>query len=84
MSCVVISKSVGHMLWECSAYSSSRFEFLLILQEKLWNAFEHFDELDSLRKSSFILGNLWEEYFDSLLHLVKDYVVKIWEAWKLW
>ena len=37
--------------------------------------------LDSLGKSSFILGSeLWEEHFDSLLQLVKDYVVNIWEA----
>ena len=33
--------------------------------------FEHFDALDSLGKSSFILGSeLWEEHFDSLLALV--------------
>ena len=63
------------MLWECSAYSNSRADFLLKLQEKLVNGFEHFDALDSLGKSSFILGSeLWEEHFDSLLPLVKDYV----------
>ena len=40
-----------------------------------------FDALDSLGKSSFILGSeLWEEHFDSLLPLVKDYVVNIWEG----
>ena len=26
---------------------------------------------------------MWEEHFDSLLPLVKDYVVNIWEAWKI-
>ena len=41
-------ESVSHVLWECSAYSSSRAEFLLKLQEKLGNGFERFDELDSL------------------------------------
>ena len=47
---------------------------LLKLQEKLGNGFERFDALDSLGKSSFILGSeLWEEHFDSLLPLVKDY-----------
>ena len=41
---------------------------------------ECFDALDSLGKSSFILGSkLWEEHFDSLLHLVKDYIVNIWD-----
>ena len=71
-------ESVSHVLWECSAYSSSRADFLLKLQEKLGNGFECSDALDSLRKSSFILGSeLWEEHFDSLLPLVKDYVVNI-------
>ena len=62
-------ESVSHVLWECSAYSSSRADFLLKLQEKLGNGFEHFDALDSLGKSYFILGGseLWEEHFDSPL-----------------
>ena len=48
------------------------------------NEFERFDALDSLGKSSFILGSeLWDEHFDSLLNLVKDYVVNIWECGKL-
>ena len=63
-------ESVSHVLWECSAYSSSRADFLLKLQEKLGNGFERFDALDSLGKSSFILrSELWEEHFDSLLPL---------------
>ena len=62
----------------------SRADFLLKLQEKLGNRFECFDALDSLGKSSFILGSkLWDEHFDSLLSLVKDYVVDIWEARKI-
>ena len=58
---------------------------MLKLQEKLGNGFEHFDALDSrLGKSSFILGSgLWEEHFDWLLPLVKDYVVDICEARKI-
>ena len=51
--CVVMS--VSHVLWECSAYSNSRADLLLKLQEKLGNRFERFDALDSLGKSSFIL-----------------------------
>ena len=39
---------------------------------------------NTLGKSSFILGSeLWEEHFDSLLPLVKDYVVNIREAQKI-
>ena len=68
------------MLWECSAYSSSRADFLLKLQEKLGNGFKHFDALDSLGKSSG--SELWEEHFDVLLRLIKDYIVNVWEAWK--
>ena len=64
--------------------SSSRADLLLKLQEKLGNGFERFDALDSLGKSSFILGSeLWEEHFDSLLPLVKDDVVDIWEERKI-
>ena len=45
-------------------------DFLLELQEKLGNEFEHFDSLDSLGKSSFILGSeLWEDHFHSLLRI---------------
>ena len=63
--------------------SSSRAD-LLKLQEKPRNGFERFDALDSLGKLYFILGSeLWEEHFDSLLPLVKDYVVNIWEARKI-
>ena len=50
VSCVVMSVSVSHVLWECSAYSS-RADFLK-LQEKLGNGFGRFDALDSLGKSS--------------------------------
>ena len=44
-------ESVSHVLWECSAYSNSRADFLLKL---LGNGFERFDALDSLGKLSFI------------------------------
>ena len=55
-SCVVMSVSVSHVLWECSAYySNSRADFLLKLQEKLGNGFKRFDALDSLGKMSFYL-----------------------------
>ena len=86
VSCVVMSGRVSVMC--CGSvqhnYSNSRTDFFLKLQEKLGNGFKHFDALDSLGKSSFILGSeLWEEHFDWLLPLVKDYVVDIWEARKI-
>ena len=47
-----------------------------ITGEAIGNGFERFDALDSLGRSSFILGSeFWEEHFDSLLPLVKDYVL---------
>ena len=77
-------ESVSHVLWECLIYSSSRADFLLELQEKLGNEFECFNSLDSLDKSIFILGSeLWKDHFNSLLALVKDNIVNIWETRKL-
>ena len=39
--------------------------------------------MSSLDKSSFVLGNeLWEEHFESLLALVKAYIIDIWEERK--
>ena len=72
VSCMVMSVRVSVMC--CGSVQhiivySSRVDFLLKLQEKLGNGFEHFNALDSLGKSSIILGTkLWEEHFDSLLH----------------
>ena len=77
VSCVVMSVRVSVMCCgsvQHNYYSNSRADFLLKLQEKLGSEFKHFDALDS---------ELWEEHFDSLLPLVKDYVVNIWEVWKI-
>ena len=42
-----------------------------------------FEAMSSLDKSSFVLGNeLWEENFESLLALVKAYIIDIWEERK--
>ena len=58
-------ESVSHVLWECSAYSSLRSNFLVALHGNL--GFEHFQSLDSFRKACFILGSeLWEDKFGSL------------------
>ena len=48
------------------------------LQELLGDQFEHFENLDSFEKASFVLSSeLWEDDFSSILHLVKDYIVDI-------
>ena len=41
------------------------------------------ESLDSVGKLSYVLGSeLWENNFDSLLSLVKEYVVDVWEIRK--
>ena len=83
VSCVVMSVKVLVMLWECPTYSSSRADSLLTSQEKLGNGFECFDSLDGLGKSSFIGSELWKDCFNSLLALLKDDFVNIWDTHKL-
>ena len=62
----------------CSAY---RAQFLLKLKASLGGSYARFEAMSSLDKSSFVLGNeLWEEHFESLLALVKVYIIDIWEA----
>ena len=67
MSCVVMSVRVSVMC--CGSVQHTG--------EAIGNGFECFDTLDSLGKSCFILDSeLLEEHFDSVLPLVKDYVVR--------
>ena len=47
-------ESVTHVLWGCPAYSSVRSDFLVALQGKLGDGFEHFQSHDSFREASFI------------------------------
>ena len=65
---------------DCSAYTSIRAQFMLKLKASLGGSYARFEAMSSLDKSSFILGNeLWEEHFESLLALVKAYIINIWE-----
>ena len=69
-----------HVLWECSAYSSSRASFLF---ELLGDRYADFEALNSVEKTSYVLGSkLWEQNFRSLLRLVKEFFVNVWEARK--
>ena len=53
-------ENVSHVLWECSAYSSSRACFIKKLQELLEDEYEDFESLDKVEKSSYVLGSeLW-------------------------
>ena len=73
--------NVNHVLWECSAYSSTRASFMKKLQEKIY--YEDFESLENVEKSSYVLGSeLWESKFNGLLALVKEYIVEMWEIRK--
>ena len=76
-------ENVSHVLWECSAYSSTRASFMKKLQELLEDDYEDFGSLENVEKSSYVLGSeLWESKFDGLLALVKEYIVYVWEIRK--
>ena len=76
-------ENVRHVLWECSAYSSTRACFIKKLQELLEDEYEDFESLDKVEKSSYVLGSeLWESKFDGLLSLVKEYIIDVWEIRK--
>ena len=76
-------ENVSHVLWECSAYSSTRASFMKKFQELLEDDYEDFESLDNVEKSSYVLGSeLWENKFDGLLALVKEYIVDVWEIRK--
>ena len=50
------------------------------LQELLEDDYEEFESLDSVEKSSYVLGSEQSESkFDKLLSLVKEYIVDVWE-----
>ena len=58
-------------------------DFMCKLQELLGDRFEHFESPDRFEKASFVLGSeLWEDDLSSMLDLVKDYIVDVWELRK--
>ena len=70
--CGAECEGVVHVLWECSAYSSSRASFLWKLEELLEDRYADFEALNSVEKTSYVLGSeLWEQNFKSLLRLVR-------------
>ena len=76
---VAMSASVVYVLWECPAYKDSREEFLIKLRSTLEEAFK-----DNIERASFVLGcELWTENLDSILVLVKEYIINIWEVRKV-
>ena len=81
--CGAECESVVHVLWECTAYSSSRASFTEKLQELLGHSYADFDLLSNVEKTSHVLGSEhWQKNFKSLLFLVKEYIVDVWEVRK--
>ena len=74
---------MSRVLWECSAYSSTRASFMKKLQELLEDAYEDFESLENVEKSSYVLGSeLWESKFDGLIALVMEYILDVWKIRK--
>ena len=48
-------ENMSHVVWEFSAYSSSRASFMK-LQELLGDDYEDFESLENVEKSSYVLG----------------------------
>ena len=70
MLCDDECESVTHVLWDCSAYNMIRKSFMEELSHLLGSKFSQFFSLDSVGKTSFVLGSeLWEENFSALLSL---------------
>ena len=77
-------ESVVHVLWECPAYKDSREEFMIKLRSTLGEVFKDFEVLDNIERASFVLGcELRMENFDSMLPLVKEYIIDLWEVRKV-
>ena len=83
VSCVVMSVRVSVMCCGSVQHIIVAVELLEKLLRREW--VRTLWSIGQPKNSSFIfiLGSeLWEQHFDSLLHLVVDYVVNIWEARK--
>ena len=56
---------------------------MIKLRSTLRKAFKDFEALDNIERASFVLGcELWMENFDSMLALVKEYIINLWEVRK--
>ena len=53
--CGIECENVSHVLWEFSAYNSTRASFMKKLQELLEDDYEDFESLDNVEKSSYVL-----------------------------
>ena len=81
--CGAECESVVHVLWECSSYSACRDNFQEALKQLLGARYAEFETLSAVEKTSYVLGSEnWEDDFDALLHIVKEFIVAVWEVRK--
>ena len=81
--CGAECESVVHVLWECSSYSTCRDNFQEALKQLLGARCAEFETLSAVEKTAYVLGSEnWEDNFDALLHLVKEFIVAVWEVRK--
>ena len=53
----------------------------IILKQLLGVRYAEFETLSAVEKTSYVLGSEnWEDDFDALLHLVKEFIVAVWEV----
>ena len=53
--CDAECESVSHVLWDCPAYASIRSAFMLELRRELGDRFQHFQSLESVETSFYVL-----------------------------
>ena len=81
MSTRVLSMFYGSVLHTRIVGKSS---CMIKLRSTLGEAFKDFEALDNIERASFVLGcELWKENFDSMLALVKEYIIDLWEVRKI-
>ena len=81
MLCGAECESVVHVLWECSTYSTCRDNFQEALKQLLGARCAEYERLSTVEKISYVLGSEnWEDNFDALLHLVKEFIIAVWEV----
>ena len=78
--CGAECESMVHVLWECLACSSSRYSFMVKLEELLGDRYADFEVLISVKKTAYVIGN--ELCEQNSLRLVKEFVVNVWEVRK--
>ena len=68
----------------CSSYSTCRADFQEALKQLLGARYAEFETLSAVEKTSFyVLGSEnWEDDFNALLHLVKEFIVAVREVRK--